>query len=104
RLQDRRYYAELPQVLDKANQCLSELDYFRRLLSDGPRIQLAGIRGGLDIQLLKNVQKVLEWAYSAWEAWGQQPDFIHRQMTRILDYIDGTQFVAQDLPAGTPLL
>jgi serine/threonine protein kinase len=104
RQQDRRYYAELTQVFDKANQCLTELDYFRRLLSDGARLYVAGIRGGVDVQLLKNVQKVLEWSYSAWEAWGMQPAFIHRQMTRVLDYIDGTQFVTQDLPAGTPML
>lgn len=104
RQQDRRYYAELTQIFDKANQCLTEIDYFRRLLSDGARLYVAGIRGGLDVQLLKNVQKVLEWSYSAWEAWGTQPAFIHRQMTRILDYMDGAQFAAQDLPAGTPML
>ena len=102
--QDRRYYAELPQAIDKVGKCFSALDDFRHLLVDGTKIQQIGIRGGLDVQLLRNVQKVLEWAYSAREAWRIQPDFIHRQITRILDYIDGEKYAVLDLPHGTPLL
>jgi hypothetical protein len=29
---------------------------------------------------------------------------MHRQIVRILDYLDGTSFVQQDVPAGTPIL
>jgi len=99
-----RYYAELPQKADKIGKCFSVLDYLRQLLSEGLQLQKQGIRGGLDVRLVRNVQKILEWAASARDAWRIQPDFIHRQVVRVLDYLDGSPYVRQDVPTNTPLL
>jgi hypothetical protein len=55
--------------------------------------------------ILRNTQKVLEWAGSAHDDWALQHfDSMHRHFIRILDYIDGSAFVSADLPPGTPLL
>ena len=64
-----------------------------------------GIHGGSMTLILRNTQKVLEWAGSAHDDWALQHfDLIHRHFIRILDYIDGSAFVSADLPPGTPLL
>src|SRR5207249_9485575 len=95
---------EIPQIADKSGKCFSGLDYLRHLLSEGLQISKIGIHGGLEVRLMRNTQKVLEWANSAKDAWRLQPDFIRRQMVRILDYVDGAQYARLDVPVGTRLL
>lgn len=104
---DWRYYAEFSQVkhADGANQ-YSLYDHIRHLLADDPKVKAAGLTGGLDIWLYRNTEKVLEWAGSARDA--DRPatlnvPLIRRQLTRIIDYLDGTSYVQRDLP-GQPLL
>jgi len=102
-----RYYAAFSQVPDPNNpKHYSLYDHIRHLLAADPTVLEAGLSGGLDIWLYRNTQKILEWAGSARDA---QPsgnvDFIHRQLIRIMDYLDGTSYtqLAQDLP-GQPVL
>jgi hypothetical protein len=74
-------------------------DHIRHLLADDPKVKAAGLTGGLDIWLYRNTQKILEWAGSARDAWKfKSVDFIHRQLARIMDYLDGTLYVQKDLP------
>jgi serine/threonine protein kinase len=99
-----RYYAEIPQVASKIGRHFSALIHLRHLLYEGPLLRLLGIHGGSNIQLLRDTQKILEWAASAKEAWRVDPDFIHRQVVRILDYLDSKSYIQQDVPPGTSIL
>src|SRR6266516_1881996 len=96
-----RFYGEFPQSREQAGQCFSALDNVRHLLVEGSALQGLGIYGTLDIQGLRNTLKILEWAGSAKDA--SDPNFKHRQVIRILDYLDGVAVVQQDAP-GEPLL
>ena len=99
------YYAEFSQIPNSTDpKHFSLYDHIRHLLANDPNVQAAGLTGGLDIWLYKNTQKVLEWAGSARDA--QRTGgaaFARRQLTRILDYLDGTYFIQRDLD-GQPLL
>ncbi len=99
-----RFYGEVPQ-LRPHTIAESELGAIRHLLCDGPDLLQKGIRGGTAIQLLLHTQSILEWASSARDDWnGTQAEdtaFIHRQVVRILDYLDGASLVMQDVPPGT---
>ncbi len=102
-----RYYAEIPQVRGpaqaSANQSL--LDLLRHLLVSDPKLVNVSLQGGLNIWLLQNSRKVLEWATAArGTGLPQEPPLMHRHFVRILDYLDGTSFVQNDVPAGTPIL
>jgi hypothetical protein len=99
-----RYYAEIPQIASKIGRHFSALVHIRHLLYEGPILRILGIHGGSNIQLLRDTQKILEWAASAKEAWKVDPDFIHRQVVRILDYLDSKSYIQQDVPPGTSLL
>jgi hypothetical protein len=101
-----RYYAELPQQPSRAGkQQPTALACLRALLYGGTSLQALGVQGGLNIQLLKNTGKVLEWVYSARDSWeSRDTGFIHRQIVRTLDYLDGAGAVQSDVPPGTPLL
>lgn len=104
-LRQWRYYAELPQERSPIGLHRRVIDTLRDLLYDASHLQPLAIHGGSDIRLLRNTEKILEWASSARDAWqGNDFDFIHRQLVRILDYLDGASLVGQDVPSGTPLL
>jgi hypothetical protein len=97
-----RFYAELPQIRAPLGLHRRVIDTLRDLLYDASHLQPLKLRGGSDIRLLRNTEKVLEWASSAWGS--KDAAFIYRQVVRILDYLDGASLVAQDVPPGTPLL
>jgi hypothetical protein len=99
------YYAEFSQTPNPADPNKYSLyDHIRHLLSDDPKVKAAGLSGGLDIWLYRNTQKILAWAGSARDAQKSgNVAFIRRQLTRILDYLDGTYYISKDLP-GTGLL
>lgn len=103
-----RFYAELPQTPDPADTLnhFSLLDHLRDLLAEDPKIAAFGIHGGLSIWLPRNVEKLLEWAGSARDYWGEVNSLglMHSQFIRILDYLDGQANVQADVPPGTPLL
>jgi serine/threonine protein kinase len=90
--------SETPSPADTTNH-FSLLDHTRHLLAQDPKLKAAGLIGGLDIWLFRNTQKILEWSGSARDS--TDPAFIQRQTVRILDYLDGSQFVGTEhLPAG----
>jgi len=63
--------------------------------------------GGLDIWLDRNAEKILEWSSAARDSRGPgATSSLHRQLIRVLDYLDGTASVSNsgDLPPGAPLL
>lgn len=102
-----RYYAQLPQVPDPTNtNRFSGLDDLRQLLYEGGDLKNKGIHGGQDLQLLRNTEKIWEWASSARDSWRKTSDvdFFRRQAIRILDYLDGRYYITRDVPHGTPLL
>lgn len=83
----------------------SELDHLRHLLAADPTMDKLGLPGGLDIWLFRDMQQVFEWTGSARDNWfGQGTGMMQRQLIRILDALDGTVYVQQDVPPGTPFL
>jgi len=99
------YYAELPQAPDSKDKLhYTTLDHLRHLLSDAPELQVRGLHGGLVMWLVRNTQKILEWSNAARDDWQTSPDLLHRQVVRVLDYIDGASFVQQDVPSIDPVL
>lgn len=109
-----RYYAEIPQAFNGKKNALYDI---RLLLWEGKApigkvtgysLSDLGIQGGADINLFKNTQKVSEWADSARDNFQSQNmvsfDFIKRQVTRVLDYLDGVDFVSKDVPLNTSIL
>jgi len=99
-----RYYAELPQIVNPADN-FSLLDHLRHLLAKDPTLESLSLPGGLDIWLFRNTQKVTEWTGSARDCWqGHDTACIHSNLVRILDYLDGKVYVQTDVPAGTPNL
>ena len=105
-----RYYAEfsaVPNPADTVNH-FSLINHLRHLLAQDPKLQNAGLTGGLDIWLFRNTEKILEWSGSARDVWQNQnlqgAAFIHRQVVRILDYLDGLSYVQREVPPGTLIL
>jgi len=108
-----RYYSEIPQGalttstgLDATGKRpLSLLDHLRHLLVNDPTLNAMGLSGGLNNWLYRNTGKLLEWALSArdYDGNGTDPQFLRRQIIRVLAYLDGLTFVQQDLPANTYL-
>ncbi|HVB75135.1 MAG TPA: protein kinase [Ktedonobacteraceae bacterium] len=101
-----RYYAEIPQTA-YGNPPLSALDHIRHLFYKETRVDVLGLAGGLDVWLLRNTEKVLEWSISARGDYHPQVSDItdiHNQFLRILDYLDGSANVHIDVPNGSPIL
>ena len=99
-----RYYAAIPQIQSPVSN-MSLLSLLRHLLVSDPKLLNVSLHGGLNIWLLQNSRKILEWSTAA-RGTGQPqgPELMHRHFVRILDYLDGTAFVGRDVPAGTPII
>ncbi len=103
-------FSTTPNPTDTA-QHFSLFDHLRHLLSQDPKLKLVGLGGGLDIWLFRNTSKILEAAGSARDSQkgcSPAPDnaacaFVHRSLVRMLDYLDGSTYVARDVPTDTPL-
>jgi serine/threonine protein kinase len=94
-----RYYAELsqaPSLKDKLH--FTMLDHLRHLLVESPELKIRGLSGGLAIWFLRNTKKVLEWGSAARDDWRRNPELLHRQIVRILEYLEGESYVQQDTP------
>lgn len=101
---DWAYYAQLSQAVSPKDKLhFSMLDHLRHLLSDSPELQQKKLRGGLDMWFLRNTQKILEWSSAARDE-QNSPDLLHRQLIRILDYIDGKDNVKKDLLPSDPVM
>ena len=104
-----RFYGEIssdPIAGPNNPQHYSYLDHLRHLLAADPTLDELELQGGLNNWLYQNTSKVFEWASSTRGQWEETKDagFVKRQTMRILEYLDGTTFLNQDLPKGTPLL
>ncbi len=107
-----RYYAEIPQTPDPQAQTMgnmtvhySDLDHLRHLLSGEPRLDQLSLHGGLSVWFFQNVSKVFEWASAANSVGPERSaSEIRQALIKILDYLDGTELVGQDVPPGTPIL
>ena len=101
------YYAAFSEVPHPfGTEQFSLYDHIRHLLANDPKVVLAGLTGGLDIWLYRNSEKILEWAGSARDAdipATRNLPLLRRQLTRIIDYLDGTTYAQRYLP-GQPLL
>ena len=112
-----RYYngfSTAPNLTDPKR--FSLYNHLQHLLSQDPKLQEAGLPGGLDTWLFRNTTKILEAAGSARDQQKvciSQPstactDFMLRQVARILDYLDGSTYVkTENIPPniqGTQLL
>ena len=99
-----RYFAALPQT-PAPGQTYSLLDHLRHLLATDPTLESFHIHGGLDIWTYRNTQSILQWAGDARDAWSAKNfTLMHQKVVTILDYLDGSKFVQQDVPPGTPIL
>jgi hypothetical protein len=79
------------------------LSHLRHLLAKDPTLQQNNLPGGLAIWMTHNVSKVTEWSSAAQGQWGSQmsddaANLIHRQLIRILYYLDGEKYVGLDIP------
>ncbi|HYU77052.1 MAG TPA: hypothetical protein VEL31_30655, partial [Ktedonobacteraceae bacterium] len=99
------YYAELPQALiPKDPTGLRGLDHIRHLYYNENYLQVLALYGGLDIWILRNTAKLLEWSTSAQDDFdGTTSNYglMNSLFTNILDYLDGTPNVHLDVPPGT---
>jgi serine/threonine protein kinase len=103
-----RYYAAFSQTKNPATD-LSLLDHLRHLLSQDPKLQSVGLYGGLDVWLYRDVLNVMVLSSSIRDnqSTGTNAIFLRRQIVRILDYLDGSQYVSQveKIPPGiSPVL
>ncbi len=100
--QTHRFAAEISTIPSPTDpEKYSLLDHMRHLLSQDPKLKLAGLSGGLDLWLFNNTLKILETAGSIRDS--QNTDFIRRQLVRILDYLDSSSYIqTENLPAGLP--
>ena len=86
----------------------SLLSHLRHLLAKDPTLQANKIPGGLVLWLTRNVSKIDEWAGSAQSDWhgvqtsSSDADQLHRQVLRILEYLDGMFYYERDVPASSP--
>ncbi|GAC1447426.1 MAG: hypothetical protein PVS3B1_31100 [Ktedonobacteraceae bacterium] len=104
-----RFYGEIAsEPISGPNnpQHYSYLSHLRHLLAADPTLDELELQGGLNNWIYQNTGKVLEWAGSTRGQWEETKDtgYVRRQATRVLEYLDGTTFLYQDLPKGSPLL
>ncbi|HZR44555.1 MAG TPA: hypothetical protein VFB12_30870, partial [Ktedonobacteraceae bacterium] len=101
-----RYYSAFSQTPNPADTTshYSLLDHLRHLLAQDPKLRAAGLTGGLDIWLFRNTTKILEWSGSARDAYSSQDTgLMRRQVVRILDYLDGSQYIGtENIPSDLP--
>ncbi|GER87092.1 hypothetical protein KDW_12540 [Dictyobacter vulcani] len=100
------FFSQVPSPEDTQNH-YSLLDHLRHLLAQDPKLASVGLSGGLDIWLFRNTLKILEWSGSARDAYRSgDTGLMQRQAVRILDYLDGTQYVqTEKIPANlSPIL
>ncbi len=80
------------------------LDHFRHLLVESPELQKYNLHGGLATWLLQDTQKVFQLGTAARDAWQRNDIQTARgQIIALMDYLDGEELAAKELPAGTAL-
>ncbi|HEY6408229.1 MAG TPA: hypothetical protein VIY29_12250, partial [Ktedonobacteraceae bacterium] len=101
-----RYSAQISQVPDPSDtqHHYSLFDHIQHLLAKDPTLESIGLSGGAGFWLTRNTGKVGAHAQSAREFWkSHDAQQVRNQVIGMLDYLDGTLYVKNDLPPGTPL-
>src|SRR5947208_2906142 len=86
-----RYYAEIPQTA-YGTPSLSALDHIRHFFYKETRVAVLGLPGGLDIRILRDSEKLMEWAIRARDDYHAQvsdPTVIQNLFVSSLDYLVG---------------
>lgn len=108
-----RYQAYIPTIPVPGDiHQYSLLSHLRHLLAQDPDVESAGLHGGLNLWLYRNSLSVVDEANTARDYWQTHATtLMHRQLVRILDYLDGFNYVRIDIPfidpvtqVGTPFL
>jgi transcriptional regulator with XRE-family HTH domain len=105
---DWRYVAEITQQPNPKDipHHYSLLDHLRHLLASDPTLEEFGFHGGIDIWLYRNAQQVYRGSIDAVSNWqserGANISLVRQDILRILDYIDGIDYVQHDVPTSTP--
>lgn len=83
----------------------SLLDHLQHLLAADPALERLRIQGGLSISLAEATSAVQQEAASLVALWhAHREASLHAGLIRILDELDGSGEVSQDVPSGTPFL
>ncbi len=101
-----RYQATIPTIPNPADEQhhYTVLDHLRHLLAKDPTVASIGLAGGLNIWLYRNSLEVMEEATTARDYWQYKSStpYMHRQVVRILDYLDGYNYALRDVPLIDP--
>jgi hypothetical protein len=101
---DWRYVAVIPQQPNPKDlpHHYSLLDHLRHLLASDPTLEEFGYHGGIGIWLYRNTQQIYQWSINWQSERITNVSLIRQDMMRILDYLDGIDYVQRDVPASTP--
>jgi transcriptional regulator with XRE-family HTH domain len=100
-----RYQAQIPQTYTSGTPPYSLLDHVRHLLASEPQLAQHQLLGGLAIWLMRNTEQLVTGAKDAQSAGNTaQRDMLRQDLFRLLDYLDGLDYVQQDLPGDTSAL
>lgn len=100
------YQAAIPTIPNPADEQhhYTVLDHLRHLLASDPTVASIGLAGGLNIWLYRNALEIQEEATTARDSWQYKGSsaYMHRQIVRVLDYLDGYNYVIRDVPLIDP--
>ena len=95
--------SQVPNPQDQNRYSL--LTHLRHLLSSDTTLNALGLQGGLSAWLYRDIGSVQELALSTKTSYDAHDSIqLQRQLIQLLDYLDGVNNVAEDVPAGTPVL
>lgn len=98
-----RYRGQIPQTVPPREQ-FSYLDHLRHLLTYDPTLHANQLAGGLVVWFSRTMAAIQRWTLAAAGDWQAHtppdPGLVRQDTVRILVYLDGTSFVARDLPEG----
>ena len=106
-MSDWRYLAQISQTLPSGpGQQYSLLDHLRHLLASDPTLKQHGLSAGLAPWLYRNIDVVYAAstiARMSWHVGTTDSASVRSHLLQALAYLDGTSYVARDLPAGTAI-
>ena len=100
-----RYQARIPAIPVPGNpNHYSLLSHLRHLLAKDPDVESIGLHGGLNLWLYRNSLAIVDEANTARDDWQSRATAdMHRHIVRILDYLDGFNYVQLDVPFVDPV-
>jgi hypothetical protein len=100
-----KYQARIPSIPVPSDiHHFSLLSHLRHLLAQDPDVESIGLHGGLNLWLYRNSLSIVDEANSARDYWqGKATAFMHRQVVRVLDYLDGFNYIGLDVPFIDPI-